>query len=279
MSSNFESEISRVRGALDALRADVDRLGAAGAEAIAAAAVSTPVGSGGEQANRGNVVVTSAGGNLAYTGTFAAGPLSLTMDAIVDQKTGRTVAGHEIVLHQDLGEVFKRTHGVAQGLISVRYDFGPAVEGVNTLVLVGEASAANVFIHGQVDGFALFPSRVTKQGCSCDGTANSAVMVDLGDGKARPLAVAFPDAYTEALKPLMEAIATTVAAERYLRGNLESLAFSGCFWGTVACELAAKACILGCAGNPFCMAACLLAEVACLLALDESKRPATAVLV
>lgn len=274
MTNNFESEIGRIRESLDALRVDVERLGTTQPPGGPAAGGGAPA-----EANRGNVVVTRAGDNLSYTGTFAAGPLALSMDAVVDAKTGRTTAGHEIMLHEELGEIFKRTHGVAQGLISVRYDFGPAVPDVNTLVLVGEASAANAFIHGQVDGHPLFPSRVTKQGCSCDGTANSAVMVDMGDGKARPLTVALPGAYTEALKPLIEAIEATVAAERYLKGNLETLAFAGCFWATVACELAAKACILGCAGNPICMAACLVAEVACLLAVDESKRPATAVLV
>ncbi|MGE4182582.1 MAG: hypothetical protein AB7J34_22380 [Limisphaerales bacterium] len=280
MPNELEIELSRIKKMLDAVRADLDTLSSAGAIHATgsipnAGAVGTSptesapsVGS----SRPGNVVVSQAGDCLVLTGAFAAGDLSLTMDAKVDIKTGRTINGHEIMLHRELGEVFKRTHGVSKGQVTVRYDFGAAVPDIKSLVLVAEGSRSNTFVHGQADGFDLFPSRVLRQGCSCGGTANSAAMVDLGEGKAKPLTVAFPVGFTQSLKPLIAVIEDTIGAERYLRGNIEILAFASCFWGTVACELAAKACILGCAGNPICMAACLVAEVACLLALDESKQ-------
>lgn len=216
---------------------------------------------------------------LQFRAKFAAGNLTLKFDALVDNKH-RVKNSFETMIDATHGELFSRSHQNVASQTALRYDFGDAVEGPRSLVLIGEKSPLNSFVYGQADGKELLPIRYAAPACGCGDHDGPAMMMDMGGGEIAPVTIAFPPDYLESLALLVEAIEKEIASERYSATNMELQAFASCFWATVACEVAAKACILGCGVSgplvPACILACLAAEVACLLAVNESKETALA---
>ncbi|MEJ8560698.1 hypothetical protein QTO30_05260 [Yoonia sp. GPGPB17] len=217
---------------------------------------------------------------LHFKASFAAGTLTLKFEALVDHKH-RVKNSSETMSDANHGVLFSRSHQNVASQAALRYDFGDAVEGPRSLVLIGEKSPLNSFVYGQADGKELLPIRYAAPACGChDSHEGAGMMVDLGGGEVAPVSIAFPGDYIENLQALIKVIEAEIAAERYSANNIALQAFASCFWATVACEVAAKACIVGCGatgpGVPLCIALCLAAEVACLLAVNESKESALA---
>ena len=218
-----------------------------------------------------------------YSSTFKAGSLTLNFDALVDVQSGRLAVNTESMNDASHGRLFTRTMNHAPSQIIMTYDFGPSVEGAETLTFIGENTPQSRIVYGSVDGKEILPMRYDKAtGCGCAKSAPM-VMVANEDGTASPLNIKFPDAYKESLAQLIPVIENAIANERYAPESLALCAASGCFWASLACEVAAKACILGCpTTGPLvaaCIAACLAAEVACLAAVQESKTASTGILI
>jgi hypothetical protein len=225
---------------------------------------------------QGSVKIIECDGCLQIIGTFTGGGLTLTCSSTHNTLTGVKIGGFENMIHDKHGTIFNRNERLNRQQVVFRYDFGDAVKGPRSLVLVGERGPQTRFVYGNADGLQLLPFPIpVALPCSCaDSLPHKAVFADKGDGTAAAVGVEFPPDFAASLETLIKSIKETVARERWTPQSINTGAALSCFWGTVACELAAKACILGCAGNPLCMLACLAAEVACLLALDESKQAA-----
>lgn len=236
-----------------------------------------------EVRNEGMVQIKPASDGIHndYTSTFKAGSLTLNFDARVEVKSGRAIVNTETMMDANLGKIFSRSLNFAPSQIIVTYEFGDAVQGIDTLTLIGENSAQSRFVYGYADGREILPMRYDKaQAHSNIGGKNSPfVMVRNEDGAAEALTIKMPKVFVENLALLIPVIEKAILSERYTPKSIGLSGSYGCFWGILACELAAKACILGCGVTgplvPACVVVCLIAEVACMMAVLESKEATT----
>lgn len=226
-----------------------------------------------------NVKPSKDGKILEFTSSFSGGSLTLSYNTTINAENGVLIRGVETMIDKNHGKLFNRTMSFTKDQVMLGYEFGNSVRGANSLILIGERTRLNTFIYGQVDGNEILPMRIstTQPNCNCNDNDvhKNLFAAIMEDGILAPVSIKFPDDYAANLKKLIPIVEKAIKLERYSSDNIHLRASSGCFWATLACELAAKACILSCpATGPLvvaCIVACLAAEVACLAAVNESK--------
>jgi len=225
-----------------------------------------------------NVKPSADGRLLEFTSSFTGGTLTLTYNATVNAESGVLMRGIETMTDKKHGVLFSRSMAFAKDQVFLGYEFGSAVQGVGALSFIGERTRLSSFVYGLADGNELLPLKFsnTEGQCSCEGTPKNMPMYRMDDGSFGFVSIKFPENYAANLSKLIPVVEDAIKWERYSLNNIYLRAASGCFWASLACELAAKACIVGCpATGPLvvpCIALCLAAETACLLAVNESKQ-------
>jgi len=165
--------------------------------------------------------------------------------------------------------VFKMVLGFDGSAVAQHYSFGPAIRGAKQLSLLAEGPRGIHYVSGSVDGKPLVPIKIRGNPCLsspelpsevlCLKTPTECEVVNI-ELRSRELNTEFGE--------LAQVMSREISL--YLSGPEVVLvsAFGVCFWGNLACELAAKACIGATSGIG--IVVCLLLQVACHQAVLES---------